>query len=587
MNSRELRSVAAVLALLPMVLSAQTGRERIQVALKHWAAPLYWQPSQHEAETIAATTAPTAPLTTPLVFVAMTPCRVVDTRAGSGYSNGLGPPSLAGVASRTFPIRSSTTCSIPPAFAYSFEITVVPPGPLAYLTAYPTGTTSPVAAIAVQSPQGFLASNTGVIPAGIGGSIDVYASNPTDVVIDVNGYYISLNGGAVTTNTALGYLALAATGSGTSNTAVGSSALRYDTSGGGNTANGFAALGSNSTGNNNTAMGVASLTSNTSGGENTATGAVALVANSTGNANTADGAYGLSSNTTGNDNTATGYGALQMNLNGSSNTADGALALQQNTNGTNNTATGWHALLSNTNGLQNLASGYTAMQNNTSGYNNTAVGAGALSYNNTGFNNIAVGFSAASVVSSGNSNNIHIGSVGAFGDSATTRIGTTSAQKSFFAAGIRGATTGNNDAIIVVIDSNGQLGTINSSRRFKEDIQDMGSASSGLLRLRPVTFRYTKPYSDGSKPIQYGLIAEEVEQVYPDLVAHSADGQIESVKYQLLDSMLLNEVQRQHSEIVSQKDEIGALQQQVKDQAERMAKLESALAALAGPELLQ
>src|SRR5207253_7188545 len=99
--------------------------------------------------------------------------------------------------------------------------------------------------------------------------------------------------------------------------------------------------------------------------------------------------------------------------------------------------------------------------------------------------------------------------------------------------------------IPVVIDSAGQLRTVSSSRRFKEDIQDMGEASSGLLHLRPVTFRYKKPYADGSKPIQYGLIAEEVAEVYPDLVARSADGQIETVKYQVLDSMLLNEIQRQ------------------------------------------
>jgi hypothetical protein len=116
-------------------------------------------------------------------------------------------------------------------------------------------------------------------------------------------------------------------------------------------------------------------------------------------------------------------------------------------------------------------------------------------------------------------------------------------------AGVRGVTTGNHDGVPVVIDSAGQLGTVNSSRRFKEDIQDMGEASRRLLSLRPVTFRYQKPFADGSKPLQYGLIAEEVAEVYPDLVAHSADGQIETVKYQVLDSMLLNEVQRQDSEL--------------------------------------
>jgi hypothetical protein len=140
-----------------------------------------------------------------------------------------------------------------------------------------------------------------------------------------------------------------------------------------------------------------------------------------------------------------------------------------------------------------------------------------------------------------------------------------------FPNGVRGVTTGSGDAVNVVIDSNGQLGTISSSRRFKEDIHDMGDASRGLMRLRPVTFRYKKPFDDGSKPIQYGLIAEEVAEVYPDLVAHSADGQIETVKYQVVEAMLLNEVQQQQADI-------RALQLQNNDLQRRLASLEAALA---------
>jgi hypothetical protein len=143
-------------------------------------------------------------------------------------------------------------------------------------------------------------------------------------------------------------------------------------------------------------------------------------------------------------------------------------------------------------------------------------------------------------------------------------------RTSFFAAGIRGVTTGNNDAIPVVIDSNGQLGTVSSSRRFKEDIHDMDTVSSSLMRLRPVTFRYQRPFADGSKPIQYGLIAEEVADVYPDLVAHSADGQIETVKYQVLDSMLLNELQKEHKQVQEQAETIRVLEA-------RLAALEKAL----------
>jgi hypothetical protein len=190
-----------------------------------------------------------------------------------------------------------------------------------------------------------------------------------------------------------------------------------------------------------------------------------------------------------------------------------------------------------------------------------------LTFNTTGNNNIAVGYGAAEEVSEGNSNNIHIGSVGASADSHVIRIGGNTAlgdpatQTAFFASGIGNATV--SGVPVLVNTSTGQLGVASSSRRFKEDIQDMADASDGLMRLRPVTFRYKQPFDDGAKPIQYGLIAEEVAEVYPDLVARSADGRIETVKYQLLDPMLLNEVQKQQAEI--------------KSLQERMTKLEAML----------
>jgi len=350
MNLKSSFRLVLLTAVVSLVLSAQVGRQPDPLPLKHWAAPLYWQPTQIPApgQAVVATPADATAYSAPLVFVAMSPCRVVDTRTGDGFTGSFGPPSLVGGVSRTFPILSSTTCTIPSeAQAYSFDITVVPPGPLAYVTAYPTGQPTPVAAVAVESPQGTLASNEGIIPAGSNGSIDVFTTNPTDLVVDINGYFVSL-------------------------------------------------------------------------------------------------AFALPGIRT------------------------------QGTNPIN--------------------------------------------------------------------------------------------QTSFFAAGIRGVTTGNNDAIPVVIDSNGQLGTVSSSRRFKEDIHDMDTVSSGLMRLRPVTFRYQRPFADGSKPIQYGLIAEEVADVYPDLVTHSADGQIETVKYQVLDSMLLNELQKEHK--------------QVQEQAETIRMLETRLAVL-------
>ncbi|MBV8903456.1 MAG: tail fiber domain-containing protein [Acidobacteriia bacterium] len=221
-------------------------------------------------------------------------------------------------------------------------------------------------------------------------------------------------------------------------------------------------------------------------------------------------------------------------------------------------------MLSSFSGHDNTAVGTEALPSNFNGSNNVAIGNLALRDNTYGNNNIAIGDHAGIGVS-GTSNNIYIGSVGLPYDNGVIRIGAIAfpiygTQTSFFAAGIRGVTTGNNNAIPVVIDSNGQLGTISSSRRFKEEIRDMGDASTNLMRLRPVTFRYQKPFADGSKPVQYGLIAEEVAEVYPDLVAHSADGQIETVKYQVLDSMLLNELQKEHQKVEQLESRLATLE---------------------------
>ena len=301
----------------------------------------------------------------------------------------------------------------------------------------------------------------------------------------------------------------------------------------------------------------------------------ALRNNTTGYENTAIGNGSLGNNVNGIQNTSVGTEAMTNNITGSGNTASGFAALLTNNNGANNTVSGDNVMFNNTSGSNNTAFGSLALSFSSTGSNNTVVGWDALSLNSTGNNNIAIGSQAANNVAGGNSNNIHIGSLGSSGDSGTIRIGTLGTQTSFFVAGIRGITTGSYDTIPVLIDSAGQLGTVSSSRRFKEDITDMGAASHDLMRLRPVTYRYKQPFADGSKPIQYGLIAEEVAEVYPDLVAHSADGQIETVKYQVLDSMLLNEVQRQETRVRQLEEQNRTLQ-------ERLAKLEAALSALSG-----
>jgi len=223
-----------------------------------------------------------------------------------------------------------------------------------------------------------------------------------------------------------------------------------------------------------------------------------------------------------------------------------------------------------------VADGNSALYANSGSYS-TAVGSQALRNSTSGNNNIAIGYQAGFSVTTG-SNNIQIGNEGAGSDSDAIRIGTAGTQTTAFIAGIYGVTTSASNAVPVLIDSNGNLGTISSSRRYKDDIQDMADASSGLMRLRPVTFRYKKQFSDGSKPIQYGLIAEEVAEVYPDLVARTTDGQIETVKYQVLDSMLLNELQKQNTTISAQKEQIGAQEQHIRTQDQQIRSLEERLA---------
>jgi hypothetical protein len=267
------------------------------------------------------------------------------------------------------------------------------------------------------------------------------------------------------------------------------------------------------------------------------------------NGNTAIGA-GTLADSTGGQNTAVGSDVLNSNTIGYANTASGYHAMESNTTGNSNTASGESALASNTTGSADAAYGLFALQNNTTGHDNTASGTNALKNNTTGASNIAVGSGAAVNAPTTNSNSIYIGNGGTGSDpEGSIRLGTGGTQTSFFAAGIRGVTTGSNTAVAVMIDANGQLGTVSSSERFKEDIQDMNDASSGLLRLRPVTYRYKQAYKDGLKPIDYGLIAEEVDQVYPDLVARDKDGQIETVQYQKLTPMLLNELQKQAAAI--------------------------------------
>jgi hypothetical protein len=248
----------------------------------------------------------------------------------------------------------------------------------------------------------------------------------------------------------------------------------------------------------------------------------------------------------------------------------------------NNTATGYGALYSNINGVSNVASGYEALYSNSSGLSNTATGVHALANNTTGSSNTGVGYHAGANLTTG-SNNIDIGSPGAAGDNNTIKIGVQGTQTATYIAGIYGHSLTGSE---VVVTSSGELGVVSSSERFKTAIAPMGSNTEKLGQLRPVTFKLK---ADATGTRQYGLVAEEVAKVYPELVIRNEAGRIDGVRYDELAPMLLNEVQRQAAEIrdlKQQQKQFVAQAEQLRDVQQQLAALHAALASLKSEEKL-
>ena len=392
-------------------------------------------------------------------------------------------------------------------------------------------------------------------------------------------------------DTAIGRDALFSDMSGSWNTGVGAVALGFN-NGDFNTAVGVAALLLNNIGSNNTAVGFAALVSNNTGRFNTASGSEALAGNVDGTSNTANGYQALNHNTSGADNVASGDGALFSNTMGNGNTATGFQALLVNTIGDGNTATGFQALFKNTSitAINNTANGYQALFNNTTANDNAAFGSFAL-YSNTGSSNVAIGHGALINKAAGDSNialgafagnsllagsnNIYIGNQGipGFNDSNTIRIGATGTHTKAFISGIHGVTTAGT-AIPVLIDAAGQMGTMSSSQRFKDDIKPMNKISEAILALKPVTFRYK---SDSTGTPQFGLIAEEVAKVNPDLVVRDKDGEIYTVRYDQVNAMLLNEFLKEHKTVQEQGATIAGLQKQIETLSAGLQKVSAQL----------
>ena len=338
-----------------------------------------------------------------------------------------------------------------------------------------------------------------------------------------------------------------------------------------NTADGQLALASVAGGTYNSAFGFYSLLSLADGSFNTGLGAGTLMVSTASN-NTAVGAGALFSNTTGSNNTAHGTFALFNNVDGVEHTAVGASALINNTTANDNTAVGLIALQNNVDGGSNTAVGAAALRDNVSGSNNQAFGRGALRFS-TGSNNIAIGREAGANMTAAD----NVISIGSPGDGTAF-----TASDRCFIGNIRGATVGNGDGITVIVDSDGQLGTSNSSRRFKKDIEPMNQTSEAILALKPVTFYYkNQDTKKAENTPQFGLIAEDVAEVNPDLVVRDADGKPFTVRYDAVNAMLLNEFLKEHKNIEEQQTNIAQLNLKVANQAAIIAQQQKGMELLA------
>ena len=379
------------------------------------------------------------------------------------------------------------------------------------------------------------------------------------------------------------------TGSG--NAYFGYQAGNNEGSGGANAFFGLEAGVVNTDGSGNAFFGANSGFGNTTGSNNTFSGfqsGFGVQFKGTGSYNTFTGSQSGYSNTTGETNTFTGSQSGYSNTTGETNTFTGSQSGYANTTGETNTFTGSQSGYANTTGYFNAFFGSGAGEINATGYADTYLGANAGSggFNTNGSGNIYVGWEAGEGVGNGDYN-IEIGAFGLTADAQIIRIGGyPTNQTDTYVQGIYNSTPGNVPNFTVCVDVNGKLWGVaagcnpNSSRRFKEKILDMGDSSSKLFQLRPVTFFYKPQYDDGSHLQQYGLIAEEVSTVYPEMTVYDKDGQPSGVKYQLLAPMLLNELQKQHAVVAAQQDVIKTQQEQMQTQAQQLAELQQRLTRL-------
>ena len=393
-------------------------------------------------------------------------------------------------------------------------------------------------------------------------------------------------------NTAVGINALDSVTTAINNTALGTGALTDDTTGSFNVAVGNGALQRNTTGQQNMAIGAEALANNMTTSFNMAIGFRALFMN-TGSRNSGVGAAALRNNTTASDNTAIGSTAMRENTTGEFNTVIGAGALQENTTTSFNVAVGDGALSSfnGTSGTDgaNTALGSVALADLTSGQENVAVGRRALEFLTEGSNNVVMGWRAADGLTTG-SGNTFIGDqagknegpdvdnvicLGTLGD--TQAAGQVTPSRCYIGHIVGVSTGGPAPSVPVIIDQDGQLGTVVSSREFKKHIKPIDHASEAILKLKPVTFHYKNRDVKNDLTAQFGLIAEDVEQVNRDLVVYGKDGKLWTVRYEAVNVMLLNEFLKEHKKVEEQQASIADLKSTVALQQKEMQVLTAQL----------
>jgi hypothetical protein len=456
-----------------------------------------------------------------LIFTAIQPCRLVDTRVAGGAlvpgtprlfnAVGVGSAgSLSGQGGNPGGCPIPGFSDIPQVQAVLLNVVAVTPAGAGDLRAWPSDQAAPTASI-INYGAGLTLANAVVIPVRQdhqGGDITVQADvSASQLVADVLGYFADSSPTSVNGTDALFLGAKSGNpplGTGAEVTAIGVFSLRNNTSG-----------------DFNTGLGTSTLSTNTTGGSNTALGALALFSNTTGTANTAVGVSSLSTNATGQGNTGVGVNSLLMDA---------------------------------------------------SGTGNTAVGAGALNGSSSGSNNVAIGEDAGGDIFDGESNNIFIANTATMGDNGVIRIGTPGTQFSTFIAGISGATSAS--GIEVLVNTSGQLGTTTSSLRFKQDVADMDAADV-LMRLRPVTFHYRPEVDDGSHLLQYGLV-QFGRDGRPEGVRYHF------VNAMLLDEVQRQHrrIAEQDAHLRGQDAELAALRGQLEEQRRRAEELERSVAEL-------